>query len=79
MSCIKKIMYIHSHRKSVSNGIFAMIFERHYMCCLQNLRHFNIGNNASSISSKNFPSETRLIWSVLSFHKFSFCIRNDFI
>ena len=79
MSCIKQIVDVHSHREAICNGIFSMIFEWHNMRCLQNFRHFYISDNTSSISSENFFSETSLVRSVLSFYKFSFSIRYNFI
>ena len=79
MSCIEQVMNVHSHSKSVSYGIFAMILERHDMCSLQDFRHFYISDNASSIGSKNFSSETSLVRSELSFYKFPLGIRHDFI
>ena len=75
MPRIKQVMYIHSHRESVGDGVFTMILERHNMRSFQYFWHFYIGDNASPISCKNFSSETSLVWSVLSFYKFSFCIR----
>ena len=79
MSCIKQIVYIHSHREPICYAIFSMIFEWYNMRSFQNFWHFYIRNNASSISSENFSSETSLVRSVLSFYKFSFSIRNNFV
>ena len=79
MSGVKQVVYIHSHRESIGDGIFAMILERYYMRCFQHFRHFYVSDNASSISCKDFSSEAGLVRSVLAFYKFSFSIGYHFV
>ncbi len=80
MSSIKQRVNVRSHRKSICNGIFAIVFERFDVSSFENFWHGNICNNAPLASCENIVTEFSLVGATDSeiLNSFAFHFRCDF-